>query len=284
MKILITGSRGQLGQEMVHLLSEHHTVYGFSREELDVTVSHDVMETITSVLPDVVVHCAAYTAVDQAEEDPASAFLVNTIGTGNIAIASEKAGAKLIYISTDYVFDGESLVPYTENDVANPLTVYGRSKRAGEQLVQSISSKYFIVRTSWLFGKHGPNFVKTMLKLAKEKAELRVVNDQVGSPTYAADLAVFLSQLLITDKYGMYHASNTGHCSWYEFAKEIFSICNIDVNITPCTSEQFPRPARRPKYSVLHHKALLENGFQPLPSWKDALIRFLNEIREANHR
>ena len=280
MKIIVTGSSGQLGQELMKLLPEDYRVYGLARTELDVTNAEQVIRKITALNPDVVIHCAAYTSVDQAETESDQAYLVNSIGTGNVAIASEKVGAKQIFISTDYVFDGNKQTPYKEHDETNPRTVYGRSKLAGEQLVKMISSKYFIVRTSWLFGKFGPNFVKTMLRLANESDEVKVVNDQIGSPTYTVDLVLFLEQLMKTEKYGIYHASNMGSCSWYDFAKEIFSINNKRVNLQPCLTEQYPRPAPRPRYSVLDNDAIRLHGFRPLPPWRDALVRFSEEMKK----
>jgi len=279
-KIIVTGSSGQLGQELMKLLPEDYRVYGLARTELDVTNAEQVIRKITALNPDVVIHCAAYTSVDQAETESDQAYLVNSIGTGNVAIASEKVGAKQIFISTDYVFDGNKQTPYKEHDETNPRTVYGRSKLAGEQLVKMISSKYFIVRTSWLFGKFGPNFVKTMLRLANESDEVKVVNDQIGSPTYTVDLVLFLEQLMKTEKYGIYHASNMGSCSWYDFAKEIFSINNKRVNLQPCLTEQYPRPAPRPRYSVLDNDAIRLHGFRPLPPWRDALVRFSEEMKK----
>lgn len=283
MKILVTGSRGQLGQDVVKACNSLDTVLALGREELDITNFDHVINQVQSFQPDVIVHCAAYTAVDQAESNEDQAYQVNAMGTRNIAVAAEKVGAKLCYISTDYVFDGTSNKPYVEFDLTNPQTVYGRSKLAGEQLVQSLSTKFFIVRTSWVFGKYGNNFVKTMLKYGKEKGHLKVVHDQVGSPTYTVDLAAFLLQLIQTEKYGIYHASNTGSCSWYEFTREIVSLANIPADVTPCTTEEFPRPAPRPAYSVLDHMAIRTNGFNELPHWQDALRRFLEEIGEISN-
>jgi len=190
-------------------------------------------------------------------------------------LAAEEIGAKFVYISTDYVFDGRADKPYREYDRTDPQTVYGRSKLAGEQLVQSLSSRYFIVRTSWVYGKHGANFVKTMLKLAEERDRLKVVHDQIGSPTYTLDLARFLLELVKTDYYGIYHASNSGICSWYEFAKAIFEERRLNVHVEPCTTEEFPRPAPRPAWSVLDHGAIRAHGFEPLRPWREALRHYL---------
>lgn len=279
MKILVTGANGQLGTDVVRLFSAYgYDVIGCGREELDITNENQCLQKIQSCQPEAIIHCAAYTAVDQAEANPDEAYRVNAMGTRNIAIAAEQAGAKLCYISTDYVFSGSEDKPYVEYDNTNPVNVYGKSKRGGEILVQSLSSQYFIVRTSWVFGSEGNNFVKTMLGLAQEREELKVVHDQWGSPTYTRDLAHFLGALIKTERYGIYHASNHGVCSWYEFAKEIFASVNLDVNVVPCTTEQFPRPALRPQYSVLEPMAIRTNGFTPFRHWKEALHDFLGTI------
>ena len=210
-----------------------------------------------------------------AESEPDQPFLVNAYGTRNVAVASEAVGVKLVYVSTDYVFDGTANTPYHEFSPTNPMSVYGKSKLAGEQFVRDLHSKFFIVRTSWVFGKHGNNFVKTMLKLAQERDELKVVDDQVGSPTYTVDLARCILDLIQTEKYGIYHVSNSGHCSWYEFAKAIFEEAGVEVKVNPCTTKDFPRPAPRPAYSVLDHMALRLNGFKEMPNWRDSLKGYL---------
>ncbi|MBW7460187.1 dTDP-4-dehydrorhamnose reductase, partial [Paenibacillus sepulcri] len=227
--------------------------------------------------PDAVIHCAAYTAVDKAESEPDEAFRVNAAGTRNLAIASREIGAKLCYISTDYVFDGTSVIPYNEIDNTNPRTVYGKSKLAGEQAVTSLHDRYFIVRTSWVYGKYGNNFVKTMLKLGSEKDLLKVVHDQIGSPTYTLDLAHFLLELVRTECYGIYHASNTGICSWFDFAAAIFEESGSAIKLEPCTTEDFPRPAPRPAYSVMDHSSIRVNGLTDLRPWREALIHFLKD-------
>lgn len=279
-KVLVTGARGQLGQDLMILLRERgYDAFGFSREELDITDMKKVKETFTSIRPDVVLHTAAYTKVDQAEEEIDIAFAVNGWGTRNVAVASEEVGSKLVYISTDYVFDGEKGKPYLEYDRTAPLNVYGASKEMGEQMVRDFHSHFFIVRTSWVYGSYGANFVKTMLRLGKEQPAVRVVNDQVGSPTYTVDLAKALLQLMETEKYGIYHLSNTGQCSWYEFAKAIFEEAGMQVTVEPIPTEAFPRPAKRPKYSVLDHTAWRLNGFPPMPHWRDGLKRFFDVIK-----
>ncbi|WP_430111623.1 dTDP-4-dehydrorhamnose reductase [Paenibacillus sp. B1-33] len=279
MKILVTGANGQLGVDIVRLFFEKgHDVVGLGRSQLDITDMKRCKEVINDIQPDTVVHCAAYTAVDNAETDQDNAYLVNAIGTRNVAAASESVKAKICYISTDYVFDGNNSRPYYEYDNTNPLTVYGKSKRAGEQLIQSLSSRWFIVRTSWVFGASGNNFVKTMLKLGKERESLQVVNDQWGSPTYTCDLSLFLEELISTEKYGIYHASNNGICTWFEFAKAIFEEARMSVIVEPCTTEQFPRSAPRPRFSAMEPMAIRVNGFTPIRDWQEALRDYLSKL------
>ncbi|MFD0615915.1 dTDP-4-dehydrorhamnose reductase [Paenibacillus sp. GCM10027629] len=276
MKIIVTGANGQLGQDVVRIFAEMgHDVLACSRQELDITNQLQCESVIFAHQPNAIIHCAAYTAVDAAETDEDGAYLVNAVGSRNIAVAAEKVGAKVCYISTDYVFDGNSTVAYREYDNTDPQTVYGKSKRAGEHLVQTLSSKYYIVRTSWVYGAHGNNFVKTMLKLGAEKPSLQVVHDQVGSPTYTDDLAHFLEELIQTEYYGIYHASNTDSCSWYEFAQAIFEEAGLKAELLPCTTEQFPRPARRPSNSVMEHLSIRTNGLRDLRPWRDALKEFI---------
>lgn len=275
MKVFITGAHGQLGTDIVNLFSRDHQVIGVSRQELDITDFFQVISGIHRIKPDVIIHAAGYTQVDQAENDHDRAYLVNAFGTRNLAVAAQHVGAKIIYISTDYVFDGKSSIPYKEFDHANPLNVYGRSKLAGEELVKTLSNKYFIVRTSWLFGLHGNNFVKTMLKLAQNNAEISVVDDQVGSPTNTMDLACFLKELSETEKYGIYHASNTGICSWYEFAKAVFEEAGIVIKVIPVQSKDFTLPALRPAFSALDHMGIRLNGFSDFRHWREALKEHL---------
>ncbi|MEJ8305025.1 dTDP-4-dehydrorhamnose reductase [Saccharibacillus sacchari] len=281
MKILVTGASGQLGQDVVRIFEQAgHEVKGCTRAELDIADQQQCERVIGEYVPEAIIHCAAYTAVDAAEEDVDGAYRVNASGTRNIAVAAEKAGAKLVYISTDYVFDGNADRPYREYDNTAPQTVYGESKRAGEVLAQTLNSRYYIVRTSWVYGQYGGNFVKTMLKLGAEKDSLSVVHDQIGSPTYTVDLGRFLLQLIRTEKYGIYHASNSGHCSWHEFAQTIFQNAGLQVNVLPVKTEQFPRPAKRPAYSVMDHSAIRANDFEDLPHWRDGLERFLAEVKQ----
>ncbi|MGE0993478.1 dTDP-4-dehydrorhamnose reductase, partial [Bacillus sp. GMa5/2] len=252
MKVLVTGAKGQLGQDVLCLLeNQPWEVFGFGREELDITNEEQVREKVLAIKPNIIIHTAAYTQVDQAESDEETAFKVNAEGTKYLAQAAEAVEAKFCYVSTDYVFDGTNNEPYKTNDETNPQTIYGKSKLAGEQYTSEYCSKYFVVRTSWVFGLHGNNFVKTMLRLADERSELEVVSDQFGSPTYTNDLARFIIELVETNKYGIYHASNSGVCSWYEFAKEIFRQSNRNINVNAISTAEFQRPAQRPAYSVV---------------------------------
>lgn len=286
-RVLVTGAAGQLGQDLVLLLRQQgHEVLGCDRQDMDISDLDTCLNVIGSFQPDAVIHCAAHTAVDAAETDIDAAYLINATGSRNVALAAERVGAKLIYISTDYVFDGLGTQPYHEYDNTDPKSIYGKSKRAGEILVQSLSSKYFIVRTSWVYGKFGNNFVKTMIKLGQEKPLLQIVNDQKGSPTYTVDLARFLIELIQTEKYGVYHASNTGSCTWYEFAESIFVKANeilgleFIAKIEPCSTESFPRPAPRPKNSELEHISIRTNGFKDLRDWREALQDFMIDLKE----
>ncbi|WP_338554881.1 dTDP-4-dehydrorhamnose reductase [Paenibacillus sp. KS-LC4] len=279
-RILITGARGQLGAELANLLvPENIEIIALNRSELDVVNLEQCRAVLAQHRPDAIIHCGAYTAVDQAEAEPDEAFRVNGAGTRNLAVAAKEAGAKLCYISTDYVFDGKGSVPYNEYDNTNPQTVYGKSKLAGEYAVQMLHDRFFIVRTSWVYGKYGNNFVKTMLKMGAERDSLKVVADQLGSPTYTYDLAQFLLELIQTDYYGIYHASNTGICSWHEFAQAIFEEAgNSKVQVDPCATNEFPRPAPRPAYSVMDQVAIRSNGLQQLRPWRDALRHFVNDF------
>lgn len=287
LKVLVTGAAGQLGQDVVLLLQHQgHQVMGCDRQEMDITDLDQCIQVIGEFGPDAVIHCAAHTAVDAAESDIDAAYLINATGSRNVALATEKAGAKLVYISTDYVFDGMGTKPYHEYDNTDPQSIYGKSKRAGEILVQSLSSKYFIVRTSWVYGKYGNNFVKTMLKLGQEKPMLQVVDDQKGSPTYTVDLARFLLELIQTEKYGVYHASNSDSCTWFEFTQAIFAEAEdilglkFTAKLEPCATEQFPRPAPRPRNSVMEHLSIRTNGFKDIRPWREGLRDFLLELKE----
>ncbi|MBY0076509.1 dTDP-4-dehydrorhamnose reductase [Priestia aryabhattai] len=275
-KVLITGANGQLGKELVELFTvKGFEVYGFGRDKMDITNQAQVQEVISTLKPNIILHSAAHTQVDLAESEPDQAFLINAYGTRNVAVAAEAVGAKLVYVSTDYVFDGTTDEPYNEFSPTSPLGVYGKSKLAGEQFVRDLHSNFFIVRTSWVYGTHGANFVKTMLKLGQERKELSVVADQIGCPTYTLDLAHAILELVDTQKYGVYHISNSGSCSWYEFAKEIFKVSDMEVQVNPCTTADFPRPAARPANSVFEHMSIKLNKFTPIRHWREALSSFL---------
>lgn len=282
MKLFITGANGQLGRDVAQQAANAgYEVHALSKTELDITNEAQVMKTIEAIKPDVVIHAAAYTKVDQAETETDLAFLVNGIGTRNVALAARKVGAKFCYVSTDYVFDGEKGSPYHEYDLVKPINVYGESKYAGEELCKLVADRLFIVRTSWVYGLHGHNFVKTMLRLANERSELKVVHDQLGSPTYTVDLAAMLLQIVQTERYGIYHVTNSGQCTWYQFAQTIFDLSGITITVRPVPTAEYPTPARRPRYSVLDHMALRTNGFPEMRHWKDALQAFLDEMENG---
>lgn len=279
MKVLVTGVKGQLGYDvMAELAKRNIEAIGVDIDEMDITDKISVEKVIGEAAPDVVVHCAAYTAVDAAEDNEALCRRVNAGGTRNIAEVCKKLDCKMVYISTDYVFDGQGTRPWEPDDERHPLNVYGQTKYEGELAVQENLSKYFIVRIAWVFGKNGKNFVKTMLKLAETHDKLTVVNDQFGSPTYTYDLARLLVDMIQTDKYGIYHATNEGICTWYEFTCEIFRQAGVKIEVTPVPASEYPAKAKRPENSRLDKSKLTENGFERLPSWQDALGRYLKEI------
>lgn len=311
MKILVTGVAGQLGHDVINELakrgheaigsdiasvysgiSDHTPVATLPYVSMDITDENSVVSTITKLQPDAVIHCAAWTAVDAAEdtENTEKVYAINVKGTENIAKTCKSIDAKMIYISTDYIFNGQGETPW-HSDCKNyaPLSVYGRTKLEGELAVKNILDKYFIVRIAWVFGVNGNNFVKTMLNVGKKFPELRVVNDQIGTPTYTYDLSRLLVDMVETEKYGYYHATNEGgYISWYEFAKEIFAQAltmghseygSENLKITPVTTEEYGiSKAVRPFNSRLDKQKLIDNGFEPLPTWQDALTRYLKEI------
>ncbi len=281
MKILVTGVAGQLGYDICRELKErgYIDVLGIDREELDITDNQAVEKFILDYKPDVVMHNAAWTAVDKAEDMEEVCYNVNVLGTKYIAEATQKVGAKFVYISTDYVFNGEGENFFEVNDKKTPLSVYGKTKYQGEIEAQKCK-KHFIVRISWVFGVNGNNFVKTMLKIAETKTELNVVCDQIGSPTYTYDLSKLLCDMIETEKYGVYHATNEGVCSWYEFAKAIFEVAGIDMKVNPVTTAEYGvSKAKRPLNSRLSKKSLDCAGFNRLPNWRDALNRYIkNEL------
>lgn len=277
MKILVTGYRGQLGHDIVNeALSRHIEAIGVDIQEMDITNQQQVEVTITDEY-DAVIHCGAYTAVDKAEDDVDMCRKVNKDGTEYIANQCQKLNIPLMYFSTDYVFDGQGETPFQEYDKRQPLNVYGLTKYEGELAVEKLD-KHFIIRISWVFGKNGHNFIKTMLRLGKENGKVSVVDDQIGSPTYTYDLARLAIDMIQTKEYGIYHATNQGYCSWYEFACEIFKQAHMDVVVTPVDSSAFPVKALRPKNSRMAQDELDLHHFQRLPSWQDALKRYLEDI------
>lgn len=279
MKVLVTGVKGQLGFDVVNeLLKRGHEAIGVDIEEMDITDEESVNRVIKAATPEAVIHCAAYTAVDAAEDNVDICRKVNATGTGYIAKVCKDLDIKMMYISTDYVFNGQGTRPWEPDDVREPLNIYGQTKYEGELLVEETLDKFFTVRIAWVFGVNGKNFIKTMLNLGKTRDKLTVVADQIGSPTYTYDLARLLVDMIETDKYGRYHATNEGLCSWYDFACEIFKQAGMNVSVEPVGSDQFPVKAKRPANSRMNKDKLTENGFVPLPSWQDALARYLTEI------
>lgn len=280
MKILVTGAGGQLGWDVCRELERRGTEHlGTTSASMDITDREAVWNRLSKYRPDAVIHCAAYTAVDRAEEEAERAFAVNEGGTRNLAQACKAIGAKLLYISTDYVFPGAGTKPYEVDDPAGPLNVYGKSKLAGEQAVKETLKQHFIVRISWVFGSHGSNFVKTMLRLSETHSAVRVVSDQVGAPTYTEDLAPLLCDMVQTERYGTYHATNEGECSWAEFAKAIFQVSGHETTVEKIsTSDYTAAKADRPLNSRLSKRRLYEAGFSPLPLWRNALERFVCEM------
>ncbi len=272
MKVLVTGANGMLGSDLCPMLEDSgYEVTETTIDELDITNKNEVNEVIDDVKPDYVIHCAAYTNVDKAEEEFEIADKINSVGTRNVAEACKRNNSVLLYISTDYVFDGTKNTPYLPNDKTNPINTYGLTKLNGEKAVQEVCEKFYILRTSWLYGHHGKNFVETMISLA-QKEEVKVVDDQIGCPTWTVDLSDAIISLIDEDaEYGIYHACGGGKTSWYGFAKEIYNKMNLDVNIKPCTTKEFPRPAKRPQYSVMDNKGVLRD-------WKLALSDYI-ELR-----
>ena len=275
MKILITGADGMLGWDLNRVLSENHEMILTDIPSLDITDLNQVKSYINRYKPDIIINSAAFTDVDGCESKEKLAYEVNSIGPKNLAIASREINSKLIHISTDYVFNGENDKPYIESDETGPINVYGETKLQGEELIRNTFDNHVILRTSWLYGINGNNFVKTMLELSKSHDEISVVDDQRGSPTYTNDLAIAISELLENDYHGTYHLTNSENCSWFEFAKEIFEISNIEVDVKPVVTDEFPRPAKRPKYSVLNNQKWKKSGLTPLRSYKEALNDFL---------
>ena len=287
-KILVTGVNGQLGYDCVRELKKrgYTNVKGIDIDDLDITDKDAVYRYIKDFKPDIVMHNAAWTAVDKAEEFPEKVYEVNALGAKYIAEACKEISAKMVYISTDYVFDGKGTKEFEINDARKGLSVYGETKAKGEDFVTSTLDRYFIVRISWVFGIHGNNFVKTMLRLAElGKKEINVVSDQIGSVTYTYDLSILLCDMIETERYGIYHATNEGIISWYDFAVEIFKQSNIAMKVNPVTTAEYtklvPQQAKRPLNSRLSKKSLTDAGFKRMPDWKDALNRFLKEMKNC---
>ena len=279
MKVLVTGVKGQLGYDVVKDLEKRgHQPIGVDRDEMDLMDNEAIRTFIMNLKPEAIIHCAAYTAVDKAEEEVETCYQINAEAVKVISECAKELDVKLIYISTDYVFDGTKEGEYVETDLPNPINVYGASKLKGEQYVQTLLEKYYIVRISWVFGVNGNNFIKTMRRLGSERDELNIINDQVGSPTYTADLAPLLVDMMETDKYGIYHATNEETCSWYEFANEIFKQSGIEVKTNPITTDQYPTAAKRPMNSKMSKEKLKANGFNLLPNWQAALSNYLKLI------
>lgn len=284
MKVLVTGVKGQLGYDVVAELTKRNIeAIGVDIDEMDITDAKSVSTVIKEANPDAVIHCAAYTAVDAAEENVGICRKVNVDGTQNIANVCKELDCKMVYISTDYVFDGQGTRPWEPDDKQTPLNVYGQTKYEGELAVSETLDKFFIVRIAWVFGINGKNFIKTMLNLAKTHDSLTVVDDQYGSPTYTYDLARLLVDMILTDKYGFYHATNEGICTWYEFACEIFKTAGIDIKVTPVSSEEYKAKAKRPYNSRMSKEKLTKNGFDRLPTWQDALTRYIAELKKQEN-
>ena len=283
MKVLVTGINGQLGHDVsIELESRGHTVIAPTHAELDITDGSAVDRLFKESNPDAVIHCAAYTAVDRAEDEPELCRKVNVYGTRNISENCARYDIPMMYISTDYVFNGSGERPWEPDDPTDPINTYGLSKRDGEMHVLKLK-KHFIVRISWVFGINGSNFIRTMLRLSETRDTINVVDDQYGSPTYTKDLAILICDMIVTDRYGIYHAHNEGVCTWADLAEEIFSLSDRDTKVNRITSDQYPMKAKRPFNSRMSTEKLLTNGFSKLPDWKDAVSRFLDELGRTHY-
>lgn len=293
-KLMIIGAGGQLGTELQRQLAKGSCALGAIPSELagaqvlaldvaqlDITDRGAVERCLLAEKPDAVINCAAYTNVNGCESNQQAAFAVNAVGARNLAMACEKTGAKLVHVSTDYVFPGEGTdIPYSEYDLPAPQSVYGKTKWAGEEYVRTLCSRYFIVRTAWLYGLAGSNFVKTILGAAKKNGAVTVVSDQLGNPTNAEDLAFHLLLLCCTEEYGIYHCTNEGICSWYDFTCEILRLAGVDAKASPCTTEEYPTPAKRPAFSALENRMLAATVGNHMRSWQEALQGFFQEYKE----
>jgi dTDP-4-dehydrorhamnose reductase/dTDP-4-dehydrorhamnose 3,5-epimerase len=279
LKFMVTGVNGQLGHDMVlQLKGNNLDVVAPRREELDLTNEDQVKTYIRKEKPDVIIHCAAYTAVDKAEDEKELCYLVNVNGTRTVAEAAKEINAKVVYVSTDYVFDGLGQEPHYEDKETNPINHYGYTKEQGEKIIRELIDKHFVVRTSWVYGLTGNNFVRTMLKLAESRNEINVVSDQIGAPTYTKDLAAFIVDLVQSNKHGTYHGANEGYCSWHEFAISIFEKSGIDMKVNPISSDDYPTKAKRPLNSRLSKENTDKAGIDRMPHWEDALTRFIKEL------
>lgn len=279
MKILIAGSNGMLGHDLIDVLKNKHELVLTTSKTLDITDKNGVLEFVVDADPDIVINSAAYTDVDGCESNPDLAYSVNGDGVRNLALACKEVNCPLVHISTDYIFNGENDRPWVEDDDIGPISVYGKSKLKGEEYIQEVLDEYYIVRTAWLYGVNGRNFPKTMLELAQNHPEITVVYDEVGTPTYTLDLAYGIGQLIESGAYGIYHLTNSGSCSWCEFARYIFEVADVNVNVVPVTAKEFARPAPRPHYSVLENRNWVKNGFEPLRSYKEAIKEYIELIK-----
>jgi len=283
MKILATGAKGMLGKDLCPILKKaNHEVIETDIEELDITQIDKIYEMVESLKPEIIINCAAYTKVDKAEQESEKAFLINGVGVQNLAFVCRDLNIDLLHLSTDYVFDGKKKAPYMPFDFPNPINAYGSSKLAGEKYLQWLCDKFYIIRTSWLYGENGPNFVFSILKSAQARKEIKVVNDHIGSPTWTMTLSHAISEIIGTKKYGIYHITDyTDHgISWFEFAQEIINLSGSKAKIIPCKNEEFPHPARRPKNSVLDITMTRLTFKISIPSWKESLRNFLSQIKE----
>jgi dTDP-4-dehydrorhamnose reductase len=280
-RVLVTGSNGQLGSDVAKLFSSEHEVTGTDRRQMDLAIPSTIERVLEKVEPDLVVHCGAYTKVDLAEEERDLCHRINAEATRAIAARAGENGFRLIYMSTDYVFDGTTPEPYETDDPPHPINYYGETKLEGELAVKELMKRYQIIRTSWVFGANGGNFVKTMIKIGKERDTVQVVSDQIGSPSYTIDLAKLILDMARSDRYGTYHATNEGYCSWHQFATEIMRKQGMRTKVEAIDSQQYPTKARRPKNSRLSKRSLDEGGFRRLPTWQDALNRYLLETKEV---
>jgi dTDP-4-dehydrorhamnose reductase len=278
---LVTGAKGQLGWDVAKRLAPEHQVARYDREEMDLAEPSMIGGVLSKEEPDLIVHCGAYTMVDRAEEERDLCHRINAEATRAIAAQAVENGARMIYVSTDYVFDGTKPEPYEIDDPPHPINFYGQTKLEGELAIKALMKEYQIIRTSWVFGANGNNFVKTMIKLGKERMVVRVVSDQVGSPTYTVDLANLMVEMVRSARYGTYHATNEGDCSWYQLAKEIMKKTGLRTRIEPIASEDYPTKALRPKNSRFSKGSLDDAGFPRLPNWQSALERYLHETMEV---